>query len=357
MKYGKKHVTDTALIINPNSASGSTGKDWHNLYAKIKDSFAEKPELVFTSKPCDGTSLARKLLKRGFKNIVAIGGDGTINEVANGFFEEEEEEEEEERQEDEPQILRKQMVHHAVYQKKPTDFKPINRHAVLSILPCGTRNILSKSLDMPTDFVASFQSFEKKCKHKRIDVISATASDPIDLSRTKSRIFLNAAEIGVAAEIIDRSKKIRDRVKSRIVSTVSSVVATLPTYESNLCEISVDDGREDILTKMTMAVVANGKYLGGGFKAAPQACMSDGLLDIVILKYSGSFKMLEEFISMKNGNYYRKDDIFYMHAKKVSIESKEEEEKSKITVTVDGEPIGILPATFQVLPRTLRLKA
>src|ERR1044072_3781490 len=72
-----------------------------------------------------------------------------------------------------------------------------------------------------------------------------------------TRIFLNAAELGVGAEIIDRSKKIRDKVKSRIVSTVSSVVTTLPTYESNLCEISIDDGREKILTNMTMAVIAN----------------------------------------------------------------------------------------------------
>jgi diacylglycerol kinase (ATP) len=123
-------------------------------------------------------------------------------------------------------------------------------------------------------------------------------------------------------------------------------MTTLPTYESNLCEISIDDGQENIITKMTMAVIANGKYLGGGFKAAPQANVSDALLDIVILKNSGSFKMLEEFISMKNGNYDGKGDIFYMHARKVSINSKEEK---KVTVTIDGEPIGVLPATFQVI--------
>jgi diacylglycerol kinase (ATP) len=149
-------------------------------------------------------------------------------------------------------------------------------------------------------------------------------------------------------------------VKSRIVSTVSSVVATLPTYESNLCEFSIDDGRENILTKMTMAVIANGQFLGGGFKAAPKANMSDGLLDIVILKNSGSFKMLEEFMSMKNGNYTRDDqDIIYIQAKKVSIKPKQQDDKIKrgdITVTIDGEPIGILPATFQVYQNALTIK-
>jgi diacylglycerol kinase family enzyme len=110
---------------------------------------------------------------------------------------------------------------------------------------------------------------------------------------------------------------------------------------------------------MTMVVIANGKYLGGGIKAAPQANVSDGLLDIVILKNSGSFKMLEEFISMKNGNYTSDDkDIIYVKAKKVSIKPKEEEEKKRrdITVTIDGEPIGILPATFQVHQNALTIK-
>jgi diacylglycerol kinase (ATP) len=84
-------------------------------------------------------------------------------------------------------------------------------------------------------------------------------------------------------------------------------------------------------------------------------------LDIIILKNSGSFKMLEEFISMKNGNYTSDDqDIIYIKAKKVSIKPKEEDEKGKkrrdITVTIDGEPIGILPATFQVYQNALTIK-
>ena len=70
---------------------------------------------------------------------------------------------------------------------------------------------------------------------------------------------------------------------------------------------------------MTMGVVANGMYLGGGFKAAPKASVSDGLLDITILKNSGSFKMLDEFVNMKGDadKTQEKNNIFYMQAKKV----------------------------------------
>jgi diacylglycerol kinase (ATP) len=87
---------------------------------------------------------------------------------------------------------------------------------------------------------------------------------------------------------------------------------------------------------MTMSIVANGRYLGGGFQAAPQASISDGLFDITILKNSGSFKMLDEFVSMKSDADFKHEDmILYLQAKKVSLKSK----KRDITVTVDGEPI------------------
>jgi diacylglycerol kinase (ATP) len=155
------------------------------------------------------------------------------------------------------------------------------------------------------------------------------------------------------------------------------MVATIPAYQSNLCEISVNDVQdsssgssstgsnnknENILTKMTMCIVANGKYLGGGLTAAPHASVSDGLLDVVILKNSGSFKMLKEFASMKkNVSDYTSDqnDILYMKAKQVSVKSKEEKNgknKRDITVTVDGEPVGILPASFRIYQNALTVK-
>jgi diacylglycerol kinase family enzyme len=201
-------------------------------------------------------------------------------------------------------------------------------------------------------------------KPQKIDVISASTTSTtqtdtntntnVQSKEVKTHLFLNAAEIGVGAEIIDRSKKIRDKVKSRLVSTISSVIATLPTYESNLCEVSIDDGTQNLLLKMTMGVIANGSYLGGGFKAAPNASVSDGLLDVTILKNSGSFKMLDGFVDMRGGSDqpFENNDIFYRQSRKVSIKSKERD----ITVTVDGEPIGILPGTFQVHPNALTLK-
>src|SRR6266581_4821866 len=341
MNQQEQTSTKTVLVVNPNSCGGLTGKNWENLYNQIKEILGENPEVAFSQKSGDGTSLTRDFLRKGFKKIVALGGDGTINEVANGFFEE--------------ITLGNNSSDNKTKPASPI-LKPINPQATMGLVPSGSRNVLAKSLDLPDGIVECCQRFVN-AKPQKIDVIEAVITTAAEAPATASidhpkevsaRIFLNAAEI------IDRSKKIRDKIKSRFISTISGVIATLPTYESNLCEISVDDGRQSLLSKITMGVVANGRYLGGGFKAAPQASVSDGLLDLTILKNSGSFKILDEFVNIKGDadSMQEKNDIFYIQAKKVSIKSKERD----ITVTLDGEPIGILPATFEVYQNALSVK-
>jgi YegS/Rv2252/BmrU family lipid kinase len=322
----KPRTPDTALIVNPNSCSGLTGKNWDELYAKMEKIFGNGIKVIFSKKSGNGTTLARDMLRKGFDKIVAIGGDGTINEVANGFFEE------------------------SIGVRGGNKLRPINPDAVMGILPCGTRNVLAKSLGLPVEVVKSCQNFVAGST-KKIDVISVVATNPDDSSRLAPRIFLNAAEMGVGAEIIDRSKKVRSKVKSRLVSTVAAIVSTVPAYESNLCDLFIDGRKKS--ASMTMGVVANGKFLGGGFMAAPEADMSDGLLDLMVLKDSGSLKMLDELANIKTGNYASEDKILCSKAKKVLIKSMER----RVTVTIDGEPVGILPATFQLLPEALTVVA
>ena len=164
---------------------------------------------------------------------------------------------------------------------------------------------------------------------------------------------MNAAEIGIGAEIIDKSKKVRGKINNRLVSTMASIIATLPAYSSNECDIIIDKHKK-ISTKMTMGIVANGRFLGGGFKAAPRAKFSDGLLDIIILKNSGSFKMIDKLIELKGTSSYKyEEDILYYQASEVKVLPKE----SEVTVTIDGEPIGRLPAFFKSYPNALTIKS
>lgn len=333
--------TGTAIIVNPKSASGLTGKNWDSLHLMIKRLFGDNIQVAFTEKPGDGTTLTTNFIKKGYKKIVAIGGDGTINEVANGFFEEDIRIHGNENDNNGNNSFLNQA-----------ELKPINSDVVMAVFPCGTRNVLVKSLNLPEEFAKCCQNFEA-CKLEKIDVISVKATNVGNHSKAASRIFLNAAEIGIGAEIIDKAKKVRNVVNSRFISTLTGLFSTVPAYESSLCEISIDDGHEDILTKMTMGVIANGRFLGGGFKAAPKANILDGLLDVVILKESSNLEMIENFLNIKDGDYTNEGDIFYRQAKKVTIKSKENRD---IPVTIDGEPIGILPATFEVIQNALTIR-
>ena len=322
---GKRGALDIALIVNPNSRGGTTGRNWDQIHAEIERIFGSSVMVVFSKKHGNGTAIARDLLRRGFDRIVAAGGDGTVNEVANGFFEE-------------------------TTGAHGSKLRPINPDAAMGIIPCGTRNLAAKSLGLPAGIVESCQNFVRGAPAK-IDVVTISATNQNDGSHLPPKIFLNAAEMGVGAEIIDRSKKVRRRVKSRLVSTVAAIISTVPSYESNSCDLFIDGRKKSV--GMTMGVVANGKFLGGGFVVAPEASMSDGLLDLVVMKDSGSLKMLSELANIRTGNYDGKDNILYSKAKRVAIKPRER----KMTVMIDGERAGILPATFTVFPKALALVA
>jgi diacylglycerol kinase family enzyme len=337
-KNDNSKFTDLILILNPNSQGGNTGKNWDETYSKIKEFLPIHHQIIFTKKANDGTLMTRKLLKEGYKNIVAVGGDGTINEVANGFFYN--------------RSSRNNSVTSSSGFKPRSHLKSVNPDGVLHIIPSGTRNVLAASLRLQYEGIDSFMHINEMKKSK-IDVIGVTTADKDDPTLTRNRIVLNAAEIGVGAEIINRSKKVRTKVKSRLLSTVASIISTVPTYESNSCEIILDNDKT-ISYNITMGIFANGQFLGGGFKAAPKANMSDGLMDVVILKDSGSIKMLDKFVSLKgDDSYTEEDDILYYQVSQVTLLPKER----NMTVSLDGEPIGILPASFKVYHNALCLKA
>jgi diacylglycerol kinase (ATP) len=336
------------VIANPNSKGGQTGKNWDSIYFILKKYFGDDIESVFTEKAGDGTRLARDYLEKGFKNIIPIGGDGMINEVSNGFFK--------------INVLKD-------FDLKDIDNKDLSSlvnvdevslDATLTILPSGTRNVLARSLNLPTEFEDCCKAVTVSDNTKRIDVIAAVVKDTDNETNYENRTFLNAAEMGIGAEIIDRAKTVREKISSRILSTFAGIVATMPTYKSNTCEViemSTDNNKikNRLITKMTMGIIANGSYLGGGFQPAIKADMADGLLDTVIIKNADSFKILKKLVNIKKGeeSITNENDIYYGQSQTVALIS---DFKNNITVSVDGEPIGVLPALFRSFNQVLKIK-
>jgi diacylglycerol kinase (ATP) len=337
-EMNKINTNEMILILNPNSQGGSTGKNWISTYSKVKEFLPKNHRIIFTKKTNDGIFDTRKLLRKGYKHIVAIGGDGTINEIANGFFNLQ------------PQ---NRNIENLVKFSFDTKLKLVNPNGVLYIIPSGSRNVLARSFGLKHQGEQALKRI-KQMKSRKMDAILAVITDKNSPSLIHKRIILNAAEIGVGAEIIDRSKRVRRKVKSRFVSTVASIVATLPAYNSNECDIVIDRNKR-FSSNMTMGVIANGRFLGGGFKAAPRAKFSDGLLDIIILKNSGSIKMLDKLIELKGTSTYKfEEDILYYQASEVKFLPKER--NVTVTVSVDGEPIGMLPAIFKSYHNALTIK-
>lgn len=234
--------------------------------------------------------------------------------------------------------------------KPEQSLSPVNPEATLWIVPSGSRNVLASSLGIKYRGVESLRNI-KQMKRRKLDVIGVTIVDKDNPATTCTRIVLNAAEMGMGAEIIDRSKRVRGRIKSRFLSTIAGVVSTLPTYESNGCDIIIDGTK--ITSMITMAVVANGNFLGGGFKIAPRANTSDGKLDLVIVLNSGSFKMVPKLVEMKGESEYNKEEnILYYQASQVTFLPK----NKNMPVSLDGEPVGNLPAVFKVYHNALNVK-
>ena len=336
-KSGVSTSNELILIVNPNSQGGTTGKNWNLTYEKIKKFLPTPHRIVFTKKANDGTNLTRKLLKKGYDNIAAIGGDGTINEVANGFFN--------------INPKNSSALDPMKFRPEPR-LSPVNAKAALWIIPSGSRNVLASSLGILHQGIDSFRRIQNM-KKRKIDVIGVTIADSNNPASTRSRIVLNAAEIGVGAEIISRSKRVRGKINNRFLSTVAGIISTLPTYESNECDIIMDGGRK-ITSNVTMAVVANGKFLGGGFNAASRAKITDGKLDVVIMKNSGSLKMLQKLVEMKgDSEYLDEEDILYYQASQVMFLPK----NRNMTVSLDGEPVGILPAVFKLYHNALTINS
>lgn len=336
-KSGVSTSNELILIVNPNSQGGTTGKNWSLTYEKIKKFLPTPHRIVFTKKANDGTNLTRKLLKKGYNNIAAIGGDGTINEVANGFFN--------------INPKNRSALDPMKFRPEPK-LSPVNAKAALWIIPSGSRNVLASSLGILHQGINSFRRIQNM-KKRKIDVIGVTIADSNNPASTRSRIVLNAAEIGVGAEIISRSKRVRGKINNRFLSTVAGIISTLPTYESNECDIIMDGGRK-ITSNVTMAVVANGKFLGGGFNAASRAKITDGKLDVVIMKNSGSLKMLQKLVEMKgDSEYLDEEDILYYQASQVMFLPK----NRNMTVSLDGEPVGILPAVFKLYHNALTINS
>lgn len=306
------------VIVNPKSASGSTRENWAATASELRTHFGPY-SAAFTKGPGDAVAIAERAAREGRRFIIACGGDGTINEVANGII-------------------------------------SSGAETELGILPSGTGGDFRRSINIPNDPREAARAL-RDGSSKRIDVGKVTFFDNTGVE--VSRYFLNVASVGLAASIIDRVKgsKVFDWLPTKHLrgqaNFAASTLREIADLEPFILRVRVDDGEEGNIQSVNFCV-ANARYFGGGMMIAPDAKLTDGLLDIVNIGAISPAKVVAKGITLYRGTHLGLDEVDHRLARKIEVSSFESD--AEIRLETDGELPGRLPAVFEAVPDALLVR-
>jgi diacylglycerol kinase (ATP) len=293
------------VIVNPASASGSTGETWPQIASDLRSQFGTfRP--VFTRHRGDAAVLAGDAARKGAKLIVACGGDGTISEVANGIL-------------------------------------SSGKDAELGILPSGTGGDFRRTLEIPSRSRDAAKIL-RTGRTVRIDVGRVSYVD--NNGNEASRYFVGVASCGMSTRIIERVKKDKD-------SFVAAMLKTAMHNEPVRLVVQLDDAHERHLVVSNLCV-ANARYFGGGMKIAPDAKLTDGKFDVVGVGDLSALKIFTSAPRVYTGSHLSMDEVSHTLARKIIVRAADR--AVEVALEVDGELPGRLPATFQIIPEALKVR-
>ena len=313
-------MAKTFLIVNPRAAGGSTGRHFDDIASAVRAAVGEHRH-VFTERPLHAEELTRTALRDGFDLVVAVGGDGTINEVVNGFFE--------------PPV-------------PGVPAKYVRAGAALGILPRGTGGDLRRTLELDPDL--------RRCGPRLAGMRRAIDVGRVDFVRDSgepaARYFINVGDAGVGAEVVTLANKSSKALGGKLTFSIASLRA-LAGWKDVAVRYSLDGGPFEEAEVTTFAI-ANGRYFGGGMQVAPGARIDDGLFAITIWSGYGLSDFVFKSGSMYDGSHVNMRGTRVFSARTVRLEPAPRA-AGPIGIEVDGEPIGRLPATFSVVPAAIAL--
>ncbi|MEP6787249.1 MAG: diacylglycerol kinase family protein [Acidobacteriota bacterium] len=306
------------VIVNPKSASGSTHDKWSLTASEFRAHFGPF-SVAFTKGVGNAVDIAERAAKSGRRFIIACGGDGTINEVANGIL-------------------------HS------------GEDAELGVLPSGTGGDLRRTLGLPLSNREAAVAL-RDGETRTMDVGHVTFQD--HEGETVTRYFLNVSSVGLAADVIKRVKSAKlfdwlpiESLRGRANFAISTLTEVLDLTPS-MVRVRFDDGEEHTLQTIAFCV-ANSRYFGGGMMIAPDAKINDGLLDVVNIGDIGTAKILLNAYSLYRGTHNKLDEVKSTLARKVEISAADP--SVDILLETDGEMPGKLPAIYEIVPDALRVR-
>jgi diacylglycerol kinase (ATP) len=306
-----KNRFKTLAVVNLRSANGRTEKLWPDIKQALSGAIGNF-ELAFTTGPYTAPDITRQAIKSGFDRILSVGGDGTLNEVVNGFI---------------------------------VNDKPLNPDAVLGVISMGTGADFIKTTGIPKPYRDVVKVIEQANTRAldagKIKFMSHTGKET-------TRYFINIADAGIGGDTVDRVNR-TTKVFGGFVSFLWGTIMTLITYKNKNITITLDNNKP-YTTEINMLTIANCQFFGGGMHIAPKAVPDDGMFDIVTIGKAGFIDFLRNSSKIYKGTHINDPMVGYTHAKHVELTSKD-----RVLLDVDGEQPGMLPATFDILPKSIKI--
>jgi YegS/Rv2252/BmrU family lipid kinase len=297
------------LIVNPHAGRGRVRENLAELRRGLDDAGVEH-DAVETDAPGHAIALTRKALEEGWRYVGAVGGDGTVNEVVNGWFD---------------------------------GGAPVSEDAVLAVAAAGSGSDFVRTFGLPRrpDLLARHLATDRTAP---VDVGRLTYRDGADAGTT--RLFANVAEVGWGAEVVRRANR-APRWLGRARYLVAAYGAIAATRRP---ETTVELGHTTLTRPLVNLVVANGQFFGGGMKVAPRGIPDDDRFNVQLF-WGGRSQVFVLTTRIYRGEHLPHPNIAEHQSATVAVEADE-----PLPIEADGEYLGTTPARFSLLPQALRLK-
>jgi len=302
-------VPHAKVIVNPMAGGNSTGRKWPEISRLLRHAGLSF-DYVCSEGAGHAAELAEEAVNSGRRYVVAVGGDGTINEVANG-------------------ILRSSR----------------SSETMLGVISTGTGCDFVRSLGIPRHYSHACSSLTGS----QSLLIDVGVVEYQSKGQTMQRFFVNAAGIGFDAAVVEAT----ERMPKHFGGTVPYLIGlpqALIGYKNKSVVLRIRERDES--ARVLSVVVANGSYFGGGMHVAPEASMNDSLLDVVTIGDIDKFDLLKSLPMVYKGTLGNHPKVTMEKVARITVESSEQ-----VLVHADGELLGEGPASFWLIPAALRIVA
>ena len=297
----------TKIIVNPVAGAKTTYRKWP-LINELLQSGGMPFEYQYTEGIGHAIELAREATTGGYQFLVAVGGDGTVNEVANGILQSND-----------------------------------SCETTIGIISTGTGGDFIRTAGITKDYVKACASI---CEAKK-RMIDVGVVEYIKNGQPERRYFINSAGIGFDAQAIEAASHL-PKIFGGTVPYVLGLLKSVVSYKNKQVNVSMGEGCEQ--KRVLTIVMANGCYFGGGMCIAPKADIYDGFFDVVSVGDINKLELLKTFPKIYKGTHITHPAVKIERSSYVEIKSQD-----KVFIEADGEFLGECPASFRIMPAALSL--